>query len=476
MVDSSVSGQDYTKTYTLDLVGNRMKLVTSKEGLPTETTISTYNSRDQLLTETTGSTTINYGYDDNGSLITQNGNGSSRTQAWDLRGRLQSAVVDGVTTSYAYTSDGIRSRVSVDGVTTDYIVDSMTPSGYVQVVEELASGVLAVRYTYGASLDPISETRNGSTSVYLADGHSGVRQAINLAGAVLMAQRFDAYGVSVAKVGTLNTPIGYRGERFDSTLGQYYLRARYYDPRQGRFTGMDPFHGNYGDTSQAMRYGYAGANPIWGMDPSGLFSVGQISMATGIVGGVIGAGIGAYSGYRQSGTLFSWTTLGYAALGFFVGFGVGFTIGYTAATLGLGSAGAFAVRGPGIYLTRVLDKIVPQASRIFQGVSSQSKSGYYLVVDSLALGLASGAIVRSVGGQFVPDGSIKYLDISALTAYGATNGLPTVVVAGLQALGFGTSGIIQVPGWLSLAAVYMLGFNIGYWGVESIIQIKNKII
>jgi YD repeat-containing protein len=205
VVDSSVVGQDYTKTYTLDMVGNRTKLVTSKEGLPTETTISTYNSRHQLLTETTGSTTINYGYDDNGSLITQNGNGSSRTQAWDVRGRLQSAVVDGVVTSYDYTSDGIRSRVSVDGVTANYIVDSMTPSGYAQVVEELASGVLAVRYTYGASLDPVSETRNGSTSVYLADGHSGVRQAISLAGAVLMAQRFDAYGVSVAKVGTLST-------------------------------------------------------------------------------------------------------------------------------------------------------------------------------------------------------------------------------------------------------------------------------
>jgi YD repeat-containing protein len=78
-VDSSVVGEDYTKTYTLDMVGNRTKLVTSKEGLPTETTISTYNSRDQLLTETTGSTTINYGYDDNGSLKTQSGNGSSRT-------------------------------------------------------------------------------------------------------------------------------------------------------------------------------------------------------------------------------------------------------------------------------------------------------------------------------------------------------------------------------------------------------------
>jgi RHS repeat-associated protein len=242
-------------------------------------------------------------------------------------------VVDGVVTSYDYTSDGIRSRVSVDGVTadyivdsmTDYIVDSMTPSGYAQVVEELASGVLAVRYTYVASLDPVSESRNGSTSVYLADGHSGVRQAISLAGAVLMAQRFDAYGVSVAKVGTLNTPIGYRGERFDATLGQYYLRARYYDPRQGRFTGMDPFQGNYSDTSQAMRYGYAGGNPIWGMDPSGRFSIGSIAVTSAIGGGLVGLTTGAMAGYKRGG-------INQAVLSGIVGALVGAAVGVIAGT------------------------------------------------------------------------------------------------------------------------------------------------
>ena len=117
----------------------------------------------------------------------------------------------------------------------------MTPSGHAQVVEELASGVLAVRYTYGASLEPVSETRDENTSVYLADGHSGVRQAIGIdftIGEIRLAQRFDAYGVNVAKAGWLETPIGYRGDRFDATLGQYSLRARMYDPRSGRFTRM----------------------------------------------------------------------------------------------------------------------------------------------------------------------------------------------------------------------------------------------
>ena len=32
----------------------------------------------------------------------------------------------------------------------------------------------------------------------------------------------------------------YRGEQYDSDLGLYYLRARYYNPVTGRFLSRDP--------------------------------------------------------------------------------------------------------------------------------------------------------------------------------------------------------------------------------------------
>jgi RHS repeat-associated protein/fimbrial isopeptide formation D2 family protein/uncharacterized repeat protein (TIGR01451 family) len=294
----TVGSGDYAISYVMDMVGNRLQKI--RTGAGAETTVSTFNERDQLVSEVTGSKTTTFAYDKNGSLTSQSqsGGGSTRTQSWDSRGRMSGATVDGVTTSYNYTPDGIRSSVTENGTKVDYIIDSMTPSGYAQVVEELASGVLGVRYTYGASLDPTTETRSGVTSIYLADGHSGVRQAINLLGAVILAQRFDAYGVSMAKTGSLVTPIGYRGERFDGTLGQYYLRARFYDPRQGRFTGMDPHMGNMRDPSQVMRYGYAGANPIGAMDPSGRMSLLGISVRIGIgfLGGITGSILGSRGG------------------------------------------------------------------------------------------------------------------------------------------------------------------------------------
>ena len=35
-------------------------------------------------------------------------------------------------------------------------------------------------------------------------------------------------------------PSFYRGEQYDSDLGLYYLRARYYNPVTGRFMSRDP--------------------------------------------------------------------------------------------------------------------------------------------------------------------------------------------------------------------------------------------
>jgi YD repeat-containing protein len=189
VVDVSTAGADYTKEYTLDLVGNRTKLVETKEGQSPVTTTNTYNARDQLLTATTGAVTVTYSYDSNGSLTMQVGGGDTSTFDWDLRGRMIGAAVtkSGTTTvaEYRYTPNGIRSTVkeTVNGgqpTTTLHIIDTLGPSGYAQVVEERTeSGVVVGSFVYGPSLDPLSQWRQGQgTNLYLADGHSGVRQAV----------------------------------------------------------------------------------------------------------------------------------------------------------------------------------------------------------------------------------------------------------------------------------------------------------
>ena len=68
----------------------------------------------------------------------------------------------------------------------------------------------------------------------------------------------------------------YRGEQYDSDLGLYYLRARYYNPATGRFLSRDPLDpqpfgpdGYPINPSSLHKYLYAGGDPINASDPTG---------------------------------------------------------------------------------------------------------------------------------------------------------------------------------------------------------------
>ena len=58
-------------------------------------------------------------------------------------------------------------------------------------------------------------------------------------------------------------------EQYDSDLGLYYLRARYYNPATGRFMSRDPENGSSRDPKSLHKYLYAGGEPVNGADPTG---------------------------------------------------------------------------------------------------------------------------------------------------------------------------------------------------------------
>jgi RHS repeat-associated protein len=68
----------------------------------------------------------------------------------------------------------------------------------------------------------------------------------------------------------------YRGEQYDSVLGLYYLRARYYNPLTGRFMSRDPkepkprnTRGRPFDPAMFHKYLYADGDPVNMIDPTG---------------------------------------------------------------------------------------------------------------------------------------------------------------------------------------------------------------
>lgn len=62
------------------------------------------------------------------------------------------------------------------------------------------------------------------------------------------------------------------GEQYDENLGDYYLRARYYDSETGRFTRRDTYEERLGEPLTLHKYLYANGNPVNGIDPTGLFT------------------------------------------------------------------------------------------------------------------------------------------------------------------------------------------------------------
>jgi len=85
-------------------------------------------------------------------------------------------------------------------------------------------------------------------------------------------------------VNPASTDLTYSGEQWDAGLELQYLRARYLDPASGVFNRVDPFNGNKRDPRSLHKYAYAHANPVMGVDPSGLMTVLEILTAIAIIG------------------------------------------------------------------------------------------------------------------------------------------------------------------------------------------------
>jgi RHS repeat-associated protein len=258
-----------TITYAYDAVGNRLRVLDSIAG---ETTYS-YNDNDWLVETVSSSERTQYSYDSNGSLLSKFRNANNQqTFTWNLDHKLagvQTTDSSGIHQAvYQYDVDGNRVSQSLDGAKTNYLVD--VNRGLTQVAMEYSAGGIQTSYTYANGL--ISQTSDNVKTFYLSDGHSGVRFTTNASGSITDAYNYDGYGNllsgNVGAEGDL-----YRGESRDTQTGLQYLRARYYDPSQGRLLSVDPFEGLMESPVTRHRYLYGNDNPITYFDPSGEITI-----------------------------------------------------------------------------------------------------------------------------------------------------------------------------------------------------------
>jgi RHS repeat-associated protein len=289
---------------------------------------SYYDRNDRLYDETdtqSGSlaSTTTYEYGTGASLGSTAGNGtqethrvvwsgsnvgisnqklSETTSTYNLQGQLKQSVVDAdgsegaaaITYSYQYSDSGVRISQTTGTTKTIYVVDANNPTGFSQVLEEAVDtnndGILQsteVTKTYIIGLDMIAQATSAAAAdaqYLMYDGHGSTRALLTslaavaqkMPGSINQLFAYDAYGNLLpltgyaASVGDSLTSLLYSGEQTDKT-GLQYLRARMYDPTNGRFTSSDPFDGNEQDPRSLHKYLYCQATPINGADPSGMF-------------------------------------------------------------------------------------------------------------------------------------------------------------------------------------------------------------
>ena len=233
---------------------------------------------------------------------------------YNLQGRLKQVTVsrtgeDDFVTEYQYDVDGNRVEKSVTvgaatAVVTKYLIDPSNHTGYAQTLIE-SDGTNTTVYTVGD--DVLAQAKGGVTKWLLYDGQGSTRQLVNAANSVDDSYSYDAYGVLLQEDTTalrtrpgyvdqasIATNLLYAGEHFDTDTQQYYNRARWYDPLNGRFDRVDPYAGNMSDPQSLHKYLYCHANPVNGVDPSGMFGEFSlpglaISMSIGaVIGGIVG--------------------------------------------------------------------------------------------------------------------------------------------------------------------------------------------
>lgn len=259
---SCPGGSDPFIRWTYDAVGNRLT-----ETRPAVTTTYTYDAADELTVR--GSMT--YSYDQNGNETGVGG----RTFAYDLANRLISATSGSATVTYTYDGASNRLQASTGSLPSDKTNYLWDPNGSIAelALERDGSGALLRRYVYG-SKRYLSMTTSSSAHYYAYDALGSIANLTSSGGATEWTYVYEPFGVmSTETQDDPNAPanvLKFAGELVDSS-GLYYLRARQYEPSDGRFLQIDPAPEDETYASMSS-YVYASDQPTVLVDPTGMRS------------------------------------------------------------------------------------------------------------------------------------------------------------------------------------------------------------
>ena len=199
--------------------------------------------------------TYTYRYDAQGNTL---GDGEN-TYLYDCLNRIAEVQIKaGDIQKNHYDAEGLRSQMEENGKLVSFVYADR------EVITEEDEAGAHIRYIRDHELLASDSERARTYYHYACDEMGSITDITDCHGTVLNHYAYDAFGNRTVEEETVENRFGFAGEMMDAVTGQYYLRARFYNPVIARFLSEDTY---YGDGLNL--YAYCHNNPVRYVDPSG---------------------------------------------------------------------------------------------------------------------------------------------------------------------------------------------------------------
>ena len=239
-------------SYAYDKAGNRIKKTDAKG-----VTIYHFNGKNQLITEENPDGRNEFTYDRQGGIVEEKN--PMGTRRFSYNSRHQQARVEtenGSVQENRYDAESLRFELLENGRKTGFVYHNG------ELLHEEGREGQEVSYHLGLGIDAFQ--RGEELSYYHRDEQLSTALITGGQGEIRNSYQYDAFGVQPEAAEQFHNRIRYTGQQYDDLTGQYYLRARYYNPVLGRFMQEDSYWGD-----GLNLYAYCRNNPVVYYDPSG---------------------------------------------------------------------------------------------------------------------------------------------------------------------------------------------------------------